>query len=138
MAATEVRNLLSKMPVGVADFLAKQIPVISVPTAPTDEESAIIAMGTAAYNECNILKQFEGFTPVEAAMRLGQLNNSSIASIFLRLAYDGGSGWNLSDSWESNFHIEGDSSSAGMLTNRPKWSAYNTDQLNIYSNAVKA
>src|SRR5512137_1479003 len=115
--ANILKNVLSALPTAVSDFLEKAIPSIITPPTPTDEASSILAMGYAAYNECNVMKQFEGFKPLHLLLRLGMLSNSGIASVLLSSVYDpSGTVYTTFADWAQSFRLPGLSTDTGAVS----------------------
>lgn len=59
-------------PDGINSKLNTGIPALDATTLPTDVDSAILTQGILAHNINQILKAFEGLTPVELLLRIGQ------------------------------------------------------------------
>ena len=119
--ATTIRTALEAVPSEVSAYIDKAIPTMQVPSIPTDEASSLLACGYAAYNECLILKEFEGWKPLHTLLRLGQRSNASIASILLGLKYDESNYiYTGASEWQESFRISGDTGNLGALNNRER------------------
>lgn len=133
----QIRDVLSAMPSDLSSFLSKAIPSISVPGLPTDEASSILAMGYAAYNECKVLKEFEGFKPIPLFLRLGMLSPAGIASIILQCYYDSEGSYSTAEAfWPSSFHTPGDLSHDGAFTPEEVLQDTYLDSLDSYSSSI--
>lgn len=67
-------DALQELPNGIKDFLTTPLPIFFVVGWPEDVDAAIIAQGQLAANINMLLKTFEGLTPVELFLRIGQYN----------------------------------------------------------------
>lgn len=83
-------GLIDEVPEGISD---KNYPIPTLPVIgwPEDEEAAIIAQGQLASNINVILKTFEGLTPVELLLRVGQRSNVMKGLLLACLEYLGSS-----------------------------------------------
>lgn len=66
---------LNSTPDGIDAFLETGIPALLTIGEPTTVDAAIIAQGQLAYNLNLVLKAFEGLTPIELLLRIGQHNS---------------------------------------------------------------
>lgn len=78
---------LDEVPEGISEFTDRPIPAFSVVGWPEDVDAAIIAQGQLAANLNILLKTFEGLTPVELLLRLGQRNEVMKAMLLAGLQY---------------------------------------------------
>lgn len=78
---------LDEVPGGIANFTETAIPTLATISDPSDVDSAIIAQGKLAYNLNLILKEFEGMTPIELFLRIGQRNTVVKALLLAALQY---------------------------------------------------
>lgn len=135
--ATTIRSALEAVPSEVSSFLDKAIPTMQVPGLPTDEASSLLACGYAAYNECLILKEFEGFKPLHTLLRLGQRSNTGIASILLGLKYDESNYiYTSASEWQESFRISGDTGNLGALNNRERVALAYLESLETWRTAL--
>lgn len=104
---------LDEVPEGISGFTDRAIPTFPVVGWPEDVDAAIIAQGQLAANINILLKTFEGLTPVELLLRLGQRNEVMKAMLLAGLQY-------LSEQSLHDFTIlepeEGQSYSAGSIS----------------------
>jgi len=137
--ATTIRTALEAVPAEVSAYIDKAIPTMQVPSIPTDEASSLLACGYAAYNECLILKEFEGWKPLHTLLRLGQRSNASIASILLGLKYDESNYiYTGASEWQESFRISGDTGNLGALNNRERVALAYLESLETWRTALKA
>lgn len=78
---------LDEVPAGLTEFTDRAIPTFPVVGWPEDVDAAIIAQGQLAANINILLKTFEGLTPVELLLRLGQRNEVMKAMLLAGLQY---------------------------------------------------
>jgi len=78
-------------PEGIENFLTTPIPTLAEISQPSDVDSAIIANGVLAYNLNLIFKAFEGLTPVELFLRIGQHNSVLESAMIAGMEYIQGS-----------------------------------------------
>lgn len=78
---------LDEVPEGLTGFTTKVIPSLESFSSPSDVDAAIIAQGKLAYNLNLILKEFEGMTPIELFLRIGQRNTVVKALLLAALQY---------------------------------------------------
>lgn len=74
-------------PEGIATFLETEIPTLAAISTPVDVDAAIIAQGVLAMNLNLILKAFEGLTPIELILRIGQHNSVLESAMLAGLEY---------------------------------------------------
>lgn len=104
---------LDEVPEGISEFTSRAIPTFPVVGWPEDVDAAIIAQGQLAANINILLKTFEGLTPVELLLRLGQRNDVMKAMLLAGLQY-------ISEQTLHEFTIlepgEGQSYPSGMIS----------------------
>ena len=83
----EFITALRNTPDGIAGFTTTVIPTLTEIATPTTVDEAIIVQGVLAANLNLILKMFEGLTPVELLLRIGQHSNVAEALLLSGLEY---------------------------------------------------
>ena len=78
---------LRTTPEGIQGFLTTPIPTLTAISDPADVDAAILAQGILSANINKILQTFEGLTPIELILRVGQHSNVTEAMLFAGLEY---------------------------------------------------
>lgn len=81
-----IRSLQEDLPeAGLLPFVSVAIPALEDIDVPATTDDAIIAQGVLAANINTILQAFEGLTPVELLLRIGQRSSTALALLLASL-----------------------------------------------------